>query len=126
MRRYIKKVAQSKVDNQSTGTWRDIDSGQISCNENSCAYGSYVFLDVGMIEDAIDQMKVINVSAGSAAETAMDPTAQDGLRTRIVNAKQTWEIRNNAKTPCYLEVRWLFVKRRMTDSDTPIQYSKTV
>lgn len=119
VKRYIKTVSQSTVDNQSVATWRDIAPSQISCEENQCNYASYVFLDVNQLEDAIDQMKVINVNTNNAEATAMDPTAQDGLRTKILNAQSSFTIRNNGRTPCYLEARWLFVKRRMTASDTP-------
>lgn len=120
IKRYVKKVAQDKVDNQATGTWRNIYSEQISCAENS--YGNTVkpFLDVTQIEDAIDQMQVINVSAGSAAATAINPTTQDGLRTRIISARCDYEFRNNSRTPCYLEVIKLFVKRRMSATETPL------
>lgn len=119
VKKYIKKVTQDKLNNLSTGTWRDIAPSQLSCEENQCSYASYVLLDVNQIEDAIDQMKVINVSTGNATATAMDPTTQDGLRTNIINAKSKFMIRNNGKTPCHLECRWLFVKKRMTASQTP-------
>lgn len=119
MKKYIKNVATSKIDNQAVGTWRDIDSGQISCEENQCAYSSQVFLDVNQIENAIDDMKVINVSTGNASATDMDPTTQDGLKTKIINAYSEINIRNNGKTPCYLEVRWLFTRRRTTATATP-------
>lgn len=115
-RNYIKKVTSSAQDSSAV-TWRDIDSGQISCEANQCSYNNLNFLLHTQIEDALDQGKLLDPNAGTLTEVDADLTSINGLRVKIINAHSQWTFRNNGQTPCDVKCYYVFLKRRIGTAD---------
>lgn len=109
---YIKKLISSNNDQESVCTWRDITSGQISCEANQCNYADITLLSRYEIEQAISTAKVLDPNGGNLTEVTADLTSVDGLKTKILNAKKIITFRNNGMTPCDLKVYWLSYKKR--------------
>ncbi len=119
-KKYVNRISQAKDDNLAVNVFRDIDSGNLTVEENQCSYTTFGFLLQDDIEDALDGMQIIDVVGGNATKTAMNPLTADSVHCRILNAKLIFDIRNNGATPCYLEVYWLFPKRRTAAATTPL------
>lgn len=115
-KKYMKKIAENAADS-STLTWRDINSGQISCEVNEVSYSNFDFLDVAMIENALDNAVILDPNAGTLAKVNVDLTTIDGLKSRILNAKFLIVLRNNGFTPCDIKCYHVFAKRRMSSSE---------
>lgn len=119
VKKYVKAVV-SNSDNNQVGVYRNINSGQISCSANECAYSVIEFLYADYIELAINNAKILDPNAGTLTEVSANLSSIDSLRTKIINAKRVVTLRNNAKTPCDLEVFWVFAKQRCSSTLTPL------
>lgn len=114
--RYVNRAVSNKSDNSSICTWRDVDSGQISCEANQVSYTPIDFLTAAQIENAIDQAKILDPAGGTLAEVTVDLTTIDGLKTKILNAKLVRTLRNNGQTPCTIKCYYVFSKMRVAQS----------
>lgn len=119
VKKYVKSVVSNSENNQ-VGVYRNINSGQISCSANECAYSVIEFLYADYIELAINNAKILDPNAGTLTEVSANLSTIDNLRTKIINAKREITLRNNAKTPCDLECYWVFAKQRCASTLTPL------
>lgn len=110
---YIQKRiedALEKNSNVNINTWRNIDSGQISCEVNQCSYSNFFLLSSTVLESAIDGAQVYDPNTNTMVTANL--SSIDGIKTKILNAKTILSLRNNAFTPCELKIYWIRFKKR--------------